>query len=75
VRAVAATATTAMAVAKPNEEYTGRPASRRPISETSTVAEANTTDRPAVATARPAASLVSKPARRNSTCRVTSSSA
>ena len=46
------TATTAMAVAKPNAEYVGRPASFRPISETSTVVPASTTERPAVAVAR-----------------------
>ena len=55
VRAAAATNTTAMAVARPNESYVDRPARRRPISETSTVTAANTTDRPDVATARPAA--------------------
>ncbi len=75
VSAAAATVTTAIAVAKPNEEYVESPARRRPSSETSTVAEAKTTERPAVAAARPAASGTSYPWRRYSTCRVSSSSA
>ena len=47
------------AVAKPKVEYVGGPARRSPISETSTVVAANTTERPAVAIARPAASATS----------------
>ena len=45
------------------------------MSDTSTVAEAKTTERPAVAAARPAATRLSYPSARNSTCRVTSRSA
>ena len=75
VREAASTATTAMAVANPKVEYVERPARRRPIRETSTVVAANTTDRPAVAIARPADSATSWPWRRNSTWRVTSSRA
>lgn len=53
----------------------GTPASGSPISDTSTIAAAKTTDRPAVAVARAAASTTGTPARRCSRWRETRSSA
>ena len=69
------TARTVMAVANPNAEYVGRPARRRPSSETSTVVPASTTERPAVTAARSDASTTGRPAARPSRVRVSSSNA
>ena len=63
----ASIATTAIAVANPNDEYVGSPASRNPISDTSTVVAAITAERPAVATDLAADSTTSCPSRRYST--------
>ena len=75
ISAVTITATTVIAVAKPNAAKVARPDRRSPSSETSTVVPASTTERPAVRLAAAAASTTPKPARRYSSARVSISSA